>query len=309
MDILKTIGKTTVDLAKNENILNKSTNFFGMLFPYVGLEKKALDLYIENIEKSDMASEAKLIAVLNAKDTIKKLKNKQQVAEIAVGNAKEGTDFSATSGVDEEWLERFMDSAGFVSSHAVQLMWGQVLSREFERPGSTPLNMTRILSEITPTYAKAFRKICGMQSLVIENNDNGNFGNAIKLTLVPYQGNEDFMRSAGLSFEVFNELDSLGLIKFDFSAGYVSKAKVEKNPLVYADEKKQFIIEFNGGSFPVGNVLLTSAGKYLEAITTAEKVDGYGEMVKRYLIANHIKIINETNYQVLINGNEIEVTE
>lgn len=50
-------------------------------FPYAGIEKRALDMYIADVEKSNMSSESKLIAILSAKKTIKKLKN-QKVLQI-----------------------------------------------------------------------------------------------------------------------------------------------------------------------------------------------------------------------------------
>ena len=55
--------KTAVDLVKNENVLNKTVGGMGMLFPYAGLKQKAVNMYIEEIEKSDMTPEAKVFAV------------------------------------------------------------------------------------------------------------------------------------------------------------------------------------------------------------------------------------------------------
>ena len=52
-----------------------------------------------------------------------------------MNNAKEGTDFSDKSGVSEEWLERFMDSAGFVSAEDIQIIWGKILANELETLG------------------------------------------------------------------------------------------------------------------------------------------------------------------------------
>ena len=165
MGIGEIAASTAVDLVKSENIQNKAVSLLGMLFPYAGIEKRALDMYLSDVEKSDMSPESKLIATLSAKTTIKKLKNQKSIADQAVSNAKEGTVFDASSGVNHDWLERFMDSAGFVSEEQVQQMWGKVLAKEFEKPGSTPHNMVRILSEITSKHAEAFQKICSMKRL------------------------------------------------------------------------------------------------------------------------------------------------
>lgn len=115
MGLAEAAGKAAMDLAKNEGLQNKTTSALSMLFPYVGARKRALDMYISEIEKSDLPIDAKMIATLNAKETIKQLKNKKNIADIAIESAKEGTRFDADSGVNQEWLERFMDSAGFVS--------------------------------------------------------------------------------------------------------------------------------------------------------------------------------------------------
>lgn len=147
------VAKTAVDLVKSKNVLNKSVGLMGMLFPFAGMKQKAVEMYIEDIEKSDLPAETKVFMVLNTKKTFKKIKNQKAIAEIAIDNAKQGTDFSENSGVSEEWLDRFMDSAGFVSLEEIQWIWGKILANEFEKPGSTPPNMIRILSEITPKLA------------------------------------------------------------------------------------------------------------------------------------------------------------
>ena len=62
MDLGK-IGKTALDLTKNENFQNKAAGLLGMLFPYVGIEKKAVDLYIEEIKNFDLSTETKILRV------------------------------------------------------------------------------------------------------------------------------------------------------------------------------------------------------------------------------------------------------
>ena len=93
---------------------------FGMIFPYAGIKKKAVDMYKAEIEQSDLSTEAKMISLLNARKTLKGIKNQKNIVEIAKDNAKEGTNFSEKSGVNEEWCDRFLESASFVSSEDMQ---------------------------------------------------------------------------------------------------------------------------------------------------------------------------------------------
>ena len=131
-------GKIVADLAKDKNITDTGSKLLGMLCPYLGLKKKAVDMYVKEIEESNLPPETKVFTILNTKKTFKKLKNQGKIAEIAVENAKEGTDFSEKSRVDEEWFDRFMDAASYVSSDKMQEIWGRILAKEFEEPGTTP---------------------------------------------------------------------------------------------------------------------------------------------------------------------------
>lgn len=307
MNLGEMAGKTALDLVKNEGVLNKTSDVMGMLFPYAGLTKKALDMYIIDIENSNMSSDAKLFAILNAKKTIKKLKNQKKVAEIAMNNVKPGTDFTNKSGVSEEWLERFMDSASFVSSEQIQLMWGKILASEFENPNSTPPNMIRILSEITPVYAHAFKKICSMQVLIIPIDEKEQVMGGIRKIIVPYRKNEETMEKMGLSFNVLNELETLGLIKFGPMGDYASTKIPEKKVITYVNERTDVIIEHEPDTIKTGNVMLTAVGNALSKITTLEKIDGYEEMIKQYMIDNRVKYMDNSKYHVVWNDNQLYV--
>ena len=44
MGLEEKLGETALDLVKNENVQNKVADLFGMLFPYAGIKKKAVDM-------------------------------------------------------------------------------------------------------------------------------------------------------------------------------------------------------------------------------------------------------------------------
>lgn len=301
-------GETALDLAKNKDVLNKASDIMGMLFPYAGLRKKAVEMYISEIEKSNMSSDAKILAVLNEKN-IKHMKNQKKIAEIAIDSAKENTNFTSDSGVSEEWLERFMDSARSVSSEDVQLIWGKILSNEFENPGTTPPNMIRILSEMTPVYAKAFKLLCSMRILVVRMSEDDKIISASWRNTVPFGGNEDFLRQLGLSFELLNELETLGVIKFDSIAGYIRTGINESNVLIYVNGKTYLTTSHDKGRFPLGNVMLTSAGEALEKITELEMIDGYDAAIKKYMMSNNVIFADRTNYSIQVNDDTVKINK
>lgn len=301
------VAKTAVDLAKNENVLNKSVGVMGMLFPFAGLKQKAVEMYVEDIEKSDLPAETKVFMVLNTKKTFKKIKNQKAIAEIAMENAKQGTDFSEDSGVSEEWLERFMDSAGFVSSEEIQWIWGKILANEFEKPGSTPPNMIRILSEITPGLASAFRYICSMCVWILPLSENGDIEGGFRKLFVPYNKNDEKFRECGVSFNVLNELETLGVIRFESLAGYISKGITNDKVLICIGDKLDVIEGYQKGELPIGNVMLTSVGEALKSITESVEICDYYEMVKKYMSDKGVKFANEHDYYAEIKGDELTI--
>lgn len=301
------VAKTAVDLAKNENVLNKAVGMMGMLFPFAGLKQKAVEIYIEDIEKSDLPAETKVFMVLNAKKTFKKIKNQKAIAEIAMENAKQGTDFTESSGVNEEWLERFMDSAGFVSSEEIQWIWGKILANEFEKPGSTPPNMIRILSEITPELAAAFQYICSMSIWIMPLNEKREIQGGVRKLLVPYSRNDEKFRENGVGFNVINELETLGVIRFESIGGYISKSFSSDKILIYVGGKLDVIDDYKKGELPVGNVLFTSVGESLASITDSVEINYYYEMVRKYMSDNGVKFAAEHEFVANVNGDGITI--
>lgn len=296
MGIGEVATNTAIDLVKNENVQNKAASLLGMLFPYAGLEKRALDVYLSDIEKSNLSCETKLIATLGAKATIKKLKNQKSVADYAISNIKESTVLGTHSGVNQDWLDRFMDSAGYVSEEQTQQIWGKVLAKEFDAPGSTPHNMVRILSEITSTHAEAFQKICSMQRVTIFLATDGSANGSRRDIVVPYDGHETEMLALGLSFSLFHELETLGLIKFNSLSGFAATEIPEKDVITYVDGMTQEILSHSDDRLSTGNVMLTEAGRCLCNIIQTTTIPNYVSMEKDYMISHGVVFKEESDY-------------
>lgn len=307
MGLNERVVETGLDLAKNENVQNKLVDLLSILFPYIGIEKKAVDLYTKEIENSNLSADSKVIALFNTKKTLKQLKNQNKIVEIASSNIKGEID--NISKVNEEWLDRFMDSAGFVSSEEMQFVWGKILANEIETPGATPPNMIRILSEITPELARIFKKLCSMKVYICLLSENDEVEHANYFVLVPYNGNSEEFHNLGISFNILNELETLGLIKFDPIAGYISKGIQNKKILMFAGGEEELIIDHQENVIPKGNVLFTSVGEVLRKITENEDIPNYNKMIKRYMMNHNVKFANEHDFKMTIDENSVFVTK
>lgn len=271
------------------NVVGKDSGLLGMLFPYAGINKKALDVYINEIEKSNLPSDIKVMAILNAKANIKKLKNRKDIADIALINAKEGTSFSEDSGVNVEWYDRFMESAGFVSDEQVKEVWGKILAKEFEKPGSTPSNMIRILSELSPTCAQAFRTICSMRYTTLILEDNTLLG-TIESVAIPYNNNAEWMVNNGLSLRMLNELEAMGLIKYENLTGFINKNIRGNRLYVMVGNNAYRVVKHKEDSLPFGNVMLTTAGECLRRITPIQEIEGYDNVLLDFFERNQVEL-------------------
>ncbi len=282
------LAKAAAEGAGKESV-NKIAAVIGGVFPFFGAKRQAVTTYINDIQNSNLSPEAKMMAIANAKKTYKQLKNQCAIAQIAQDAAKEGTDFSPSSGVDDEWLERFMDSAKFVSNEDVQTLWGNVLAKEFETPNSTPPSVVRILSEITPTYAKAFQVICSMGIVFVRVGADGKMVAPEKQIIVPKK--YDYLDKYGISFSVLNELMVLGLIQFEAALGYVLQVDSSQYPklqLIYGEDVAT-VLKYQSKQFPSGVILLTQAGLSLSRFTEAINIEGHFHAVIDFLTSNKVK--------------------
>lgn len=283
------LAKAAAEGAGRESV-SKIANVIGGIFPFWGLKKKAVTAYIAEIENSNLPPEAKMLAIANAKTTYKHLKNQVAIAQIAQSSATEGTDFSETSGVNDEWLDRFMDSAKFVSDEKLQLLWGNILAKEFESPNSTPPSVIRILSEITPVYANAFQTLCSLKVCIIPINRHNQRCASLERVILPPE--IDYLKKYGLDFTVLNELEMLGLIQFEPSGGYILKVSPTRFPqlhLVYGNNTAT-VSKYPDKEFPMGTVLLTRAGLSIASFTDAILVDKHLSEVCTFLKESSVEV-------------------
>lgn len=304
MAIDKLIETVTEKVIDSENTMK----LCGMLFPYIGLNKRAVGMYAEELEKSNLSVEAKLYYLLNAKKELKQIKNQRTIAEIAINNAIPETDFSRKSMVNEEWLDRFMDSAKFVSQEEIQVIWGKILAKEFEKPGKTPTSMIRILSEITPELALVFKKICGMKILFSEIAETGEPGETNQIVFVPYDKNRESLSKQGVSFSALNELESLGLLRFGHIGGYVLKISGNR-VLMLVDDQLEIISGYEENQLLMGNVMLTEVGAALANVIPTEKNLEYFDMVRKYFKLHNIKMEKQTQYKVDMQDGKINIVK
>lgn len=286
--------KAAAEAAAQQSV-NKIANVLGGLFPFWGLRKHAVEVYVSAIEKSNLDPATKMIQIANAKKTFREMQNQMAIAEVAQSVAKEGTDFSVHSDVDDEWLSRYMDSGKHVSDEEMQVIWGNILAGEFEDPGNTPPSVIRILSEITTKYAKIFANVCSLQAVLFPSDVSGKPLNVKPYILISTKSCNEYLASLGINFQTLSELDKLGLIQFDSSVGFINQYDADECPImhIYANQKVITCTKYPNKEFPVGEVLLTDAGKSISRFIDKKALDGFEDYVFNYYKSRSTIILSE----------------
>lgn len=285
------IAKAAAEGAARESV-GKLAAFFNGLIPQFGVTKTAIDIYVDNVKNSNLSPDEKMFAILDAPLKARHYKNQSKIAYRAISTAKEGTDFSSNSKVDDDWLDRFMDSAKFVSDEETQVLWGNVLAGAFESPTSTPPSIIRILSEMTKATGEAFSTLCSMRVLITTTDRSLIPLSAQNAFIIPpTEYFTDELRTA-LSYQAITELEFLGLIRFEpvnhFTTSFIQKDTT--NAIISYGTAGFMCVNVPHTLFPVGTVKLSAAGEYLSKFVDVKHFDGYLEMVERYFKKMHLNI-------------------
>ena len=295
------------DVAKAaESANNILLGVLDRFFPYCGLDKRALDIYIAEIEKSDKPKEFKAWEIMQAKKEFKKLKNINSIFEFAQEFCSEDEFKNVHYSDNEDWYDYFLEHAGNVSEEEVQRIWGQILANEIKKKGSTPRSVISILSEIDSQIAQAFVTLCNQRLIVVALDKNESVIQESTLNEVMIFDDNGYYSRKGLDLLTVNELESIGLISTN-SLGY-SKHLVSASKVLISDGIFTDCVLLNNNTLIVGGVMLTRAGLYLSNIVDQSYAHDQRDVMKEYYSRYGYKV-EETSKKIVIDGNKIRVVD
>ena len=198
----------------------------------------------------------------NSRKIIKEYTNQNNIVKNAIqyieGSAK-------PEKMEDDWLALFMDKARLVSSKEFQLIWGKVLARECNEPGSIPRTLLYILSQMEREEAETFTTLSKMTVSVEEDSAP---------VIIASKWSE--YGKFGITFDRIVNLKALGLIEAnldDISAGYALEASTTPSKVLYFTKE----YEFSQSSISIGNVIYTKAGIALFKSIVVEEMPGFWE--------------------------------
>lgn len=177
---------------------------------------------------------------------------KQENIEAIVDNAYEaliGSESLVEGDISREWMNRFIDSAGNISTEEMRKIWSKVLAGEVLYPTSFSLRTLECLKNMDVSDAKLFSLLC---TLIVDNN--------------MVISDDSFLVKHGINYDSILKLDEGGLIN---SSSTISRRfEIDSAPKIVllfdgyiliasSDEKRTLSF----GTFP-----LTTAGRELSKI-------------------------------------------
>lgn len=147
-----------------------------------------------SIDSSDYESLAKRTGKRIAYQEMIKQENIEKIVDAAYDSLKDIHEIGEGE-ISREWMNRFINSAGDITTEELQLIWSKVLAGEVKNPTSFSLRTLECLRNLDVDDAKLFEKVC---KLVIMNCSVIN--------------DDQILNNNGIKYSDILRLDDCGLI-------------------------------------------------------------------------------------------------
>ncbi len=246
------------------NLTNKLADGIGWIANKETSKKIAVNTYIKEIQEKDYDPVTKAALISNAKRIIRGYSNQNDIVEIAMQSLQSD---AKPENVEDDWLVQFMDKAKFVSSQEFQWIWGKILARECNKPGSIPFALLYTLEKMDKEDAEAFTALCRISVHLKEEY----------APVIIYTKLAKYKSLIEIDFDKLVCLNALGLIEMNMgflSTEYVLEVETFPATVQYFEKEYEF---FEEQQIPIGNVIFTKVGQALCQSIDVDKIEGFWE--------------------------------
>lgn len=195
-------------------------------------------------------------------------RKQDNIEQITAQAASELPSDAKVESLSEDWVAHFFKQCDTVSDKEMQSLWARLLSGEATKPGTFSKRTVDFVSSIDKKDAQLFSTFC--QFLWF-------FGDLMPLI---YETENDIYTKQGITFSALKHLDSIGLVSFESTTGYVRKGYGKRAVVHYYG--RPVVLEFSkeeANQLDIGKVLLTSVGKELAPICGSRRNEAFYEYV------------------------------
>jgi hypothetical protein len=269
------------DLAKPATVLiEKVSSAVGVLYEPRRIKKKA--------EAEAEAEKIKALAGIELNEIqqrgIERLvhqeaKKQKNIEDITAQAAINLTEDAQVEELEEDWISHFFDKCEKVSDIEMQSLWASLLSGEASKPGTYSKRTVDFVGSMDKKDAELFAKFCQFTWMI---------GTPTPLIFDPA---DEIYAKNGVTFSDLNHLSNIGLVSFEFTAGYLKRGIPKKAAVFYFG--KQTVLEFpkETNTLDIGKALFTQAGKELVNICGAQPNDEFYSYCIEKLGKQGVKVI------------------
>jgi hypothetical protein len=165
-----------------------------------------------------------------------------------------------------------------VSNEEMQSLWGRILAGEANEGGSFSRRTLRMVADLDRRDAEHFSRLCQYRWKIA--------GTAYPLVL-DYDG--IIYADNGISFDLLNHLDDIGLVTFEPAGGFLHEYAGEEFDVSYFESEFCLIFDKRGErGLTAGHVLFTQPGAELAEICSVCRHDGFEDYIlHQWLSAGH----------------------
>lgn len=195
-------------------------------------------------------------------------RKQNNIEQITAQAATELPSDAKVESLSEDWVAHFFKQCDTVSDKEMQSLWARLLSGEAAKPGTFSKRTVDFVSSIDKKDAQLFSTFCQFLWL---------FEDLVPLV---YETENEIYTKEGMTFSALKHLDSIGLISFESTSGYVLKGYGKRATFYYYGRPVSLeFLKDDSNQLKTGKVLLTSVGKELAPICGSCRNEAFYEYV------------------------------
>lgn len=245
------------------------------------LQKRSNDSIEDRVEPVLMVSEVfeKSIEQMVG-DNVRKNINISKAVFYAEDHLKHKACPGADATVEKDWVHRWRELVGNVSSEEMQRLWGRLLAEEVEAPGSFSLRCLEFIKNLSRQEAHLIERLAKIS--FIKN----------------LWGDDDVLEEFGFSFDDLMELQGLGVISGVEAESLISSVpSIDEEDgrfrtLIVLPNKKLLVIESdNAKSVDYKSYLVTRLGQQLLRLSSVDPEIEFFKKFSRLLMLKGYSVI------------------
>lgn len=231
---------------------------------------------IRTVAKIELTQLQRRAMVRMVQEEGKKQANIEAIAAQAANNLNAD---AKPENIENDWISHLFDKCKLVSDNEMRDVWARILSGEANAPGSFSKRTVDVVASLDKSDAALFTKLCSFAWMI---------GN---VTALVFDTTDTIYKDQGITFNTLTHLESLGLIRFDPTAGFLRHGLQNDTVIFYYG--MPILVGFGdkeNKALDIGQVLLTQAGQQLAPVCGSKGLEGFPEYVANRWVATNVSV-------------------